>query len=117
MQKAKTIVHLIQEVKGKQIIMFDVQGQSSITDFVITCEGNSQAHVRGIADKVEENLKKLSVRNNGVEGYSEGSWILMDYDEVIVHIFHPETRNYYRLEEIHSSCPTETYEDEEAATL
>ena len=108
-EKAKELIQVVQDVQAEEIILFDVNGQSSITDYVLICQGRSQGHVRGISDRIREELSKNKIKPMSVEGYSEGSWILMDYDHVIVHIFHPETRAYYNLEGLHQGTPTETF--------
>ncbi len=108
-QRVDRIVASAQETKAEEIVVFDVQARSTITDYVIICSGRSQAHVRGIADKVEESLKKAGVRVNAIEGFQEGSWVLLDYDVVIVHVFHPETRAFYDLESLLDEFPRETF--------
>ena len=108
-EKAKELVRCAQDVKAEEIILFDVNGKSSITDYILICQGRSQGHVKGIADRIQEEFSKIKIKPMSVEGYSEGSWILLDYDQVIVHIFHPETRAYYNLEGLHQNAPTETY--------
>lgn len=104
-QLAEWIASAADDIKAIDLTKMDVRGNCSFADFIIVCEGRSQAHVRGICDRVEEALRKQGVRSNGVEGYSEGSWILMDYIDVVLHIFHPETRQYYKLEEIYKRNP------------
>lgn len=107
--RANELIKAAQDVKAEEIVLFDVNGQSSITDYILICQGRSQGHVKGIADRIKETLSKNKIKPLNVEGYAEGSWILMDYDEVIVHIFHPETRAYYNLEELHAQAPLETF--------
>ena len=109
-EKAQALIQAAQAVKAEEIVLFDMQGQSSFTDYILICQGRSQGHVKGIADRIKETLNESTVKPLSIEGYSEGSWVLMDYDEVIVHIFHPETRTYYNLEEIHKSSPLETFQ-------
>lgn len=108
-QKALELVSAVQEIKAEEIMLFDVNGKSSITDYFLICQGRSQGHVKGISDKVKENLLKKDIRPQGIEGYSEGSWILMDYNDVIIHIFHPETRAYYKIESLLSEDPMEKF--------
>ena len=91
------------EAKAEEIVGFATAGKSMIADSFIICHGNSQAHVKGIADRVELHIKKQGTRPNIIEGYSEGVWIVIDYGTLVVHIFHPEARNYYQLEELYSA--------------
>ena len=99
------VVTELEEVKAFNIIPFDVQGQSTLSDYVIICEGRSHAHCRGIAERVEIELKHDGIYPIGREGMKEGNWILMDYVDIILHIFHPQIRSYYNLEAIHEHCP------------
>ena len=107
--RAKALVQAAQAVKAEAIVLLNVNGQSSITDYVLICQGRSQGHVKGIADRIKEELSKNRIKPLCIEGYMEGSWILMDYEDVIVHIFHPETRAYYKLEELHKNAPVESF--------
>lgn len=101
------IITAAQETKAEDLIVFDMEQRSPITDYVFICSGRSQAHVRGIAENVEKALKAHKLRYTSMEGHQEGSWVLMDYDVVLVHIFHPETRGYYDLEGLLESFPRE----------
>ena len=107
--RAERIVHEAQEIKAERIVLFDVTKTSSFTNYIIMCEGTSQAHVKGIAGYVEEKLRKEDKICGNLEGYTEGTWILLDYGDVVMHIFHPETRKYYNLEELHIGVPMEAF--------
>ncbi|NQU66104.1 MAG: ribosome silencing factor, partial [SAR324 cluster bacterium] len=84
-------------------VIFDMEGKSSISDFVFICHGTSTAHTRGIADKISLTVKKEGELPLGIEGLEEGQWILIDYNSVIVHIFLKDVREQYTLEEIYST--------------
>jgi len=99
-ERVDCIVRAAQELKAEDLVLFDLERQSAITDYVLICSGRSQAHVRGIADRIVEALKAVGVRCASVEGHQEGSWVLLDFDVVLVHVFHPETREYYDLESL-----------------
>ena len=103
--QVEKMVEAAQQTKAEDLFLYDMQNRSPITDFVLVCSGRSQAHVRGISDNIEERLKKAGVRCSSVEGYQEGSWVLLDYGIAIVHIFHPETRAYYDLESLLEGFP------------
>lgn len=100
LELAERIVIAAQQTKAESVLLYDLQNRSSITDYIIICSGRSQAHVRGVANRIEEDLRAAGVRTSSIEGFQEGSWVLMDYGDVIVHIFHPETRAYYDLESL-----------------
>jgi len=108
-ERVERIVAAAQETKAEDIVVYDVRGHSTVTDYVLICSGRSQAHVRGVVDKVEETLKKAGIRAGALEGYQEGSWVLMDYDVIIVHVFHPETRAFYDLDGLLEEFPQEQF--------
>lgn len=98
----KTIIEGIQEKKGKEIIIIDLSGLNfSICDFFIICHGDSTTQVSAIADSVEEKVKNnLNHNPVHIEGVQNAQWVLMDYQDAIVHIFKKEYRDYYKLEEL-----------------
>lgn len=110
---AERIVRAAQETKAEDIRLYDLRNRSSITDYVIICSGRSQAHVRGIADKIEQALRLAGARPFTIEGQQEGSWALMDYNVAIVHIFHPETRAFYDLDGLLEEHPCRRYDTPE----
>lgn len=85
--------------------MLDLRRIGSITDYFVICHGRSTRQVQAIADRIEEILRKGGLRPNHVEGYPPGEWILMDYVDIIVHIFHQDRRNYYNLEKLWADAP------------
>ncbi len=110
---AEVLIKELQKNKSLNLCMIDVQGRSSLTDLLLICEGRSQLHCRGIAEKVVANLKKQNHRPLGIEGEREGNWILVDFGDVILHVFHPEIRKFYDLEGLHASCPVKRWPDPE----
>jgi len=107
------IIEVARNAKAHNMVQFDVRGKSVLTDYVLICEARSQAHGRGVCERVREGLKELGMRPEGLEGEREGNWILMDYGDALLHIFHPEIRSYYDLEKLHEGCPMTTWEDED----
>ena len=104
--KAEELDHIIiegiLEKKGKDIISIDLSGlDNSVCDSFIISHGDSGTQVRAIADHIEEKVKKqLNFNVLHKEGYENLQWILLDYSSVVVHIFDPDTRKYYQLEEL-----------------
>ncbi len=84
--------------KAEGLVVLDVRGLTSIADAFVICSGRSNRQVSAIADHIERFLKKKGVRPLGVEGKGDGHWVLMDYGNVIIHVFYSETRNFYDLE-------------------
>ena len=94
-----------EDLKAIDPVIFDLEGKSSVSDFIFICHGTSTAHTRGISDKISLTLKKENKLPLGIEGYEEGQWILIDYNTVIVHIFLKHVREQYSLEEIYNTSP------------
>jgi len=82
-----------------------VKELSSFTDYFIICSGASDRQVRAIADSIETGMKKLGVLPLGIEGKQAGGWILIDYSDVVVHIFHQPVREFYDIERLWSDAP------------
>ena len=111
------LAHAIAEVaiskKGDNVTILDVRKQTSITDFFIICSGNSDVHVKAICDTILKELKPPT-KPWHTEGLENRRWILLDYVDVVVHIFLQEARDYYQLERLWADAITETI-DETAA--
>ena len=101
------ILDLLHDAKAEEIVLINTHEQSSLADYLLICEGRSQLHCRGIAENIEYNLKQEGELSLGMEGEREGNWVLLDYGNIILHIFHPEIRRYYRLEELYEQRPYE----------
>jgi ribosome-associated protein len=99
------VVEAIEDRKGEKIVVLDLRGLSDAADYFVIASGTSDAHVRGIADLVVERLQEAGHRANHVEGLATGRWVLLDFVDVIVHLFHPETRAFYRLERLWQDAP------------
>lgn len=103
MKKNKLVdvtLEALNEAKALDINIFDVTNLTSISDFMIVASGRSNRQVSSIADKVIEAAKKNHYKTLGVEGKREGEWVLVDLGDVIVHVMHPESREYYQLEKL-----------------
>ena len=96
----KSVAQAIYDKKGLNILVLDVSGLSSITDFLIIAEGHVDRHVSAIGHNVIEVLKKMGHRPIYSEGFAEGSWVAIDYLDFIVHLFGPGIRDYYAIERI-----------------
>lgn len=105
-QLLQTIIEGIQEKKGHDITTVDLTNiESASTRYFVICQGNSTSQVEAIADSVREYTRKQTgVKPYGYEGYRNAQWIIIDYGTIFVHIFLPETRNFYRLEQLWSDA-------------
>jgi ribosome-associated protein len=94
------------EKKAQDVVILDVKEMCSFADYFIICSGTSNRHVQGIATHIETRLKKEGFLPLGVEGLTEGAWILLDYDDVVVHIFLEPVRTFYDLERLWDGANT-----------
>lgn len=84
--------------------MLDIRGISVIADYFVICSGTSERQIKALAGAVDEELGKKDIHVRNVEGLQQALWVLMDFGDVIVHIFSPEQRDYYKLERLWSSA-------------
>jgi ribosome-associated protein len=91
--------------KASDIVLLDLRKVALIADYFVVCNGQGMRQIRAIADGVLESVKELGVRPLAVEGGSDSGWVLVDVGSVIVHIFTPELRTYYALEELWRDAP------------
>src|SRR5687768_10625137 len=98
-------IDAIGDLKANQLVVLDLRGLNDATDYFIIASGTSDAHVRGIADSVMEKMDRLGFRTHHVEGVAGGRWVLLDFVDFVVHLFHPETRAFYQLERLWSDAP------------
>jgi ribosome-associated protein len=93
------------ENRAEDVVVLDLRGMSPVTDFFVICSGTSDRQMRAVYDDVEERGKKLGWRPFGSAGYESSTWLLLDFVDVVVHIFAPEYRRYYDLELLWGDAP------------
>ena len=108
---SQAICKAASDKKARDIVIMDMKGISSSTDYFVVCSANTATQVRAIADNIEEELAKEGVAFNHKEGYREGEWVLLDFGDVIAHVFMQEAREYYALERLWGDAELTTYED------
>jgi ribosome-associated protein len=96
----KSIKNILEDNKAESIVLMDVKNKSSVTDLMFIASGRSTRHVKAIADNLVTKLKKSKIKPLGVEGYTKSEWILLDYGDLLVHVMHPEARDFYSLEKL-----------------
>jgi ribosome-associated protein len=102
---AQRAAQLCTEYKANDVVLLDLRGVTDMTDFFIVASGTSDTHVRSIGQRVLEDMKhKEGVAAHHVEGLEQGRWVLLDYVDFVVHIFHPTLRNFYQLERLWSDA-------------
>lgn len=102
---------LAMERKAVDVVALDLRGISTATDFFLVCSGTSDIQVRAIADNIVEEMKKEGSRPSHVEGVAGGRWVLIDFIDFVVHVFHPEARAFYQLESLWGDAPRRDLED------
>ncbi len=111
-KRALLCINASLEKKAKDLVILNVKEVSAFTDYFIICSGSSDRQVRAIADAIQENLKLSGILPLGIEGEAAGQWILMDYEDVIIHIFLETIRSFYDLERLWSESPRMLVPDE-----
>lgn len=100
------------ERKAVDVVVLDLRGISSATDYFVLATGNSDIQVRAIAEHIRDELKASDgERADHVEGLEGGRWVLMDYIDFVVHVFHPQARAFYQLEGLWGDAPRVTFAD------
>lgn len=96
---ARAVVDIISDVKGEDVVLLDLRDVTVITDFFIICTGNSDRQLKAIIEKISQGMKeKHDLRGARIEGNPEGGWVLVDYGDIVVHVFTEDQRDYYDLE-------------------
>ncbi len=98
-------VELLHDRKARDVALLDLRGISNATDWFLLATGTSDTHVSSIADNVEDGLRKAGTRPINVEGARGGRWVLLDYFDFVVHVFHPAAREFYQLERLWGDAP------------
>jgi len=96
----KIVVDALEESKAQDIKILDVRGIASFTDLMIVASGTSTRQVKALADKVIEKSTRAGIRPLGVEGQREAEWVLVDLNDIVVHVMLPQTRDFYNLEKL-----------------
>ncbi len=97
---SKIVVNALEDLKGTQITVLDVQKLTTITDTMIICTGTSNRHVKSLAQNAAEDAKKAGFRPLGMEGADTGEWVLVDLGGVVVHVMQAQARAFYQLEKL-----------------
>jgi ribosome-associated protein len=100
-QTARIIGTILEDKKARNVEIIDLEGKTILADHFVIATGTSVTHIKALAGEVEFQMKTQHRRlPDHIEGYDTGRWILMDYDDVVVHIFHAEDRDFYSLEKL-----------------
>ena len=99
-KKQRAVVAALEDVKGRDIVVYNVARLSPIFERVVIASGDSSRQVNALAMSVQDRLKALGARVLGIEGRRGGEWVLVDLGDIVVHVMHPAVRSYYKLEEL-----------------
>jgi ribosome-associated protein len=99
-KKQLAVVEALEDVKGRDIAVFNVAKQTAYFERVVIASGDSTRQVNALATSVQDKLKALGARIVGIEGRSNGEWVLVDLGDIVVHVMHPAIRSHYNLEEL-----------------
>ena len=99
-KKQRAVIEALEDVKGRDIVIFNVARQTAFFERVVIASGDSNRQVNALAASVQERAKEIGARIHGVEGRKNGDWVLVDLGDIIVHVMHPAVRSYYNLEEL-----------------
>jgi ribosome-associated protein len=98
-------VEAIKDLRGNELVVLDLRGINDATDFFVIASGTSDAHVRGLAESVMDKMGRRGFGTHHIEGLNGGRWVLIDFVDFVVHLFHPEQRSFYQLERLWSDAP------------
>lgn len=104
LELAKLIQEAAEDKLAQRLVRIPLKGKTTIADYFVICEGETDRQVKAIADGIQDSLREQRVRPLAVDGYEDGSWVLMDFDSVLVHIFLPGERSFYDLESLWSTA-------------
>lgn len=104
-------VELAQSKKAENVILLDLRKVTNIAEFFVVCTARSDSQLRAVADAVTDGLRAQKHKVWHTEGYGENSWVLLDYGDFVVHVFLPETREYYALERLWGDAPSQRFPD------
>ena len=101
----KRAIELAVDRKGNEILLLDLRGVSTATDYFLLVNGTSDTHVRSIADNIIDEMRKEGMRADHIEGLRSGRWVLIDFIDFVVHVFHPAARDFYQLDRLWGDAP------------
>ena len=101
LQRAQVAARVAEENRGRDVVILDMRELTPVFDYFVLASGTSRRQLHAMSEEIDDALEKeLGDRRMGIEGYAESRWILLDYGDVVIHLFEPETREYYALEQL-----------------
>lgn len=115
-ETARLAASAADDKKANDVVVLDVRALTAVADYFVICSGGSSLHVRAIADGVRERLAEAGRHLLHWEGYERGRWVLLDYGDVVVHVFNEQDRSYYKIERLWSEAERVPWEADPALT-
>jgi len=97
-QRALRVAEAADDRRAEDLTILDMRGLTSICDYFVICSGRSRLHVNAIAEEVDDQMGKLGIEPQHIEGIPDSTWVILDYLDVVLHIFDPQARSFYNLE-------------------
>ena len=117
LQRACLAAQTAADNKGQEITILDMRKVTPIFDFFVIATGTSRRQIHTIVEEIDATLRRVGDARMGVEGYESSKWVVQDYGDVVIHVFDPDTRDYYKLEELWSDAPKMDWENESEVTV
>ena len=108
--RAALCARVAEDNKARDILVLDMRGITPLYDYVVLATGASRRQIHTLAEEIDAALRSLGDRRSTIEGYEASKWVVQDYGDVVVHVFSPEAREYYRLEELWDDAPRVDWE-------
>jgi ribosome-associated protein len=111
-ERAALAARTARDHKARDIVVLDMRGLHPLYDYFLVCTGTSRRQIHTLAEEIDDALRAVGDRRMGIEGYQASKWVVQDYGDVLVHVFDPDTRAYYALEELWADAPKVDWERE-----
>lgn len=115
-ERAIAAARVAADNRGRDIVVLELKNLVEWVDYVVVASGSSRRQMAAIADEIEKAMRDLGDQKKGTEGYESGTWIVLDYEDLIIHIFNDEKRDYYQLEHLWEDAPQVVWQRPDTAT-
>jgi ribosome-associated protein len=109
---ARLVIKAAEEKKAENLLVLDIRNLSVIADYFIICHGNNERQVQAIVREIRDQVHKNGFSVRGIEGADEGRWVLVDLEDVVIHVFHREDREFYNLERLWKDAPVAAFSEQ-----
>ena len=110
LDRARLCAQVAADNKARDVLVLDMRGQTSLYDYFVLATGASRRQIHTLAEEIDATMRRAGDERMSIEGYEASKWVVQDYGDVVVHVFSPETREYYRLEELWDDAPRVDWE-------